>query len=72
MTPPVTGGSPNREGSKFYVLSSEPKEHISFCPDTRPGGPVTGATGGVAALRGCGATGSELSVALQGLNFQGV
>ena len=31
--------------SKFYVLSSEPKEHKSFCPDTRPGGPVTGATG---------------------------
>ena len=45
VTPPVTGGSPDREaGSKFYVLSSEPKEHKSFCPDTRPGGPVTGAT----------------------------
>ena len=47
VTPPVTGGSPDWEamGSKFYVLSSEPKEHKSFCPDTRPGGPVTGATG---------------------------
>ena len=33
------------QGSKFYVLSSEPKEHNFFCPDTRPGGPVTGATG---------------------------
>ena len=30
---------------KFHVLSSEPKELKSFCPDTRPGGPVTGATG---------------------------
>ena len=36
---------PGGQGSKFYVLSSEPKEHKSFCPDTRPGGPVTGATG---------------------------
>ena len=36
---------PGVQGSKFYVLSSEPKEHKSFCPDTRPGGPVTGATG---------------------------
>ena len=45
VTPPVTGGSPTGgQGSKFYVLSSEPKEHKSFCPDTRPGGPVTGAT----------------------------
>ena len=35
---------PGGQGSKFYVLSSEPKEHKSFCPDTRPGGPVTGAT----------------------------
>ena len=47
VTPLVTGGSPDREASesKFYVLSSEPKEHKSFCPGTRPGGPVTGATG---------------------------
>ena len=47
VTPPVTGGvsRPGGQGSKFYVLSSEPKEHKSFCPDTRPGGPVTGATG---------------------------
>ena len=36
---------PGGQGSKFYVLSSEPKEHKSFCPDTRPGGPVTRATG---------------------------
>ena len=26
------------------MLSSEPKEHKSFCPDTRPGGLVTGVT----------------------------
>ena len=47
VTPPVAGGSPDREagGSNFYVLSSEPKEHKSFCPDTRPGGPVTRPTG---------------------------
>ena len=46
VTPPVTGGvsRPGGQGSKFYVLSSEPKEHKSFCPDTRPGGPVTGET----------------------------
>ena len=36
---------PGGQGAKFYVLSSEPKEHKSFCPDTRPGRPVTGATG---------------------------
>ena len=36
---------PGGQGSKFYVLSSELKEQKSFCPDTRPGGPVTGATG---------------------------
>ena len=47
VTPPVTGGvsRPGGRGSKFYVLSSEPKEHKSFCPDTRPGGPVTRLTG---------------------------
>ena len=46
VTPPVTGGvsRPGGQGSKFYVLSSELKEHKSFCPDTRPGGPATGAT----------------------------
>ena len=32
-------------GSKIYVLSSEPKVHKSFCPGTRPGGPVTELTG---------------------------
>ena len=44
---PVTGGfsRPGGRGSKIYVLSSEPKEHKSFGPDTRTGGPVTGATG---------------------------
>ena len=36
---------PGSQGSKIYVLSSEPKEHKSFCPDTRPGRPVTGVTG---------------------------
>ena len=36
---------PGDQGSKFYVLYSEPKEHKSFSPDTRPGGPVTEATG---------------------------
>ena len=35
---------PGGQGSKFYVLSSEPKEHKSFCTDTRPGRPVTGVT----------------------------
>ena len=46
VTPPASGGvsRPGGQGSKFYVLSSEPKEHKSFCPDTRQGGPVTGAT----------------------------
>ena len=36
---------PGGQGSKFYVLSSEPKEHKSFGPDTRPGEPVTEVTG---------------------------
>ena len=36
---------PGGQGSKFYVRFSEPKEHESFCPDTRPAAPVTGATG---------------------------
>ena len=38
VTPPVTGGSPDRGGqeSKFMYYLSEPKEHKSFCPDTRP------------------------------------
>ena len=32
VTPPVTGGvsRPGGQGSKFYVLSSEPKKHIFF------------------------------------------
>ena len=32
------------QGSKIYVLSSEPKEHKSFCPGTWPGRPVTRVT----------------------------
>ena len=36
------------QGSKIYVLSSEPKEHKSFCPGSRPGRPVTGVTSLVA------------------------
>ena len=36
---------PGGQGSKFYVLSSEPKEHKYFCPESRPGRPVTGAAG---------------------------
>ena len=36
---------PGGQGSNVYVLSSEPKEHKSFAMGTRPGGPVTGATG---------------------------
>ena len=29
------------QGSKIYVLSSEPKDHTSLCLGTRPGRPVT-------------------------------
>ena len=42
------GGGVSRsaaQGSKIYVLSSEPKEHTSFCPGARPGKLVTGVTG---------------------------
>ena len=55
VTPPVTGGvsRPGGQGSKFYVLSSEPKEHRSFCPDTRPGGLVTGASGKCFMCKSC-------------------
>ena len=44
---PVGGGVSRSggQGSKTYLLSSEPKEHKSFCPGTRPGRPVTGVTG---------------------------
>ena len=47
VTTPVTGGvsRPGGQGSEIYVLCSEPKEHKSFCPDTRPGRPVTGVNG---------------------------
>ena len=47
MTPPRDRGvsRPGGQGSKFYVLCSEPKEHKSFGLDTRPGGPVTEVTG---------------------------
>ena len=39
VTPPVTGVSrPGGQGSKIYVLSSEPNVHKSFGPGTRPGG----------------------------------
>ena len=44
---PVGGGGVSRSGvqeSKIYELSSEPKEHKSFCPGTRPGRPVSGVT----------------------------
>ena len=46
MTPPVTGGSPDREarGQRFMCYPRNPRNGKSFCPDTRPGGPVTGAT----------------------------
>ena len=30
------------QGSDVHALSSEPKEHKTFCPGTRPGEPVTG------------------------------
>ena len=33
------------QGSKIYVLSSETKEHKSFCPGARAGRPVMGVTG---------------------------
>ena len=47
VTPPVTGGSPDREagGQSFMCYPRKPKEHKSFWPDTRPGGPVARPTG---------------------------
>ena len=33
------------QGSKIHVLSSEPKEHKSFCAGARPGRLVAGVTG---------------------------
>ena len=49
VTPPVTGRSPDREarGQSFMCCPRNPRNIKSFRPDTRPGGPVTGATGKV-------------------------
>ena len=47
VTPPVTGGSPDREarGQSFMCYPRNPRNINLFCPDTRPGRPVTRATG---------------------------